>query len=428
MSDELTILIADDEPATAELIRKIVVSHWPHVEVSIVYSGQDCLDSLGANAPDILILDYIMPEINGMNVLEWLQLNQQEVPVVFVTAYGNEAVAAQALQLGARAYVHKTDLVHVLGAVLDKVLEHQKLVQQNQRLKAELVEIGDSSTAQLAIENRLAQIVHSRHDIRLRFKELRDEILSLIPVDWMSLGLVTPDGAAYRIHAVSQPYVKDGTANAEGTFFCREGVDLPLDQISIADEGPYGHENIVTSVIMGSEPYINNSVDGADGHLEENSIPPLDKTLRRQGIRSYAAFPFVDPSDSGKAFGSLNLASRESGFFTDPRINLLSALSVHIALSLSNQRRASMDGVSQTVYTLQHVVNNALAAIVGNAEMIGLSDSAEIPQRINTIVDSSMRISGCLEQLRMIKDPLMQRTTLGGMEFLDVQNYLTGKP
>ncbi len=428
MSDELNLLIADDEPATAELIRKIVVSHWPHAEVSVVLSGQDCLDSLSVTVPDILILDYIMPEINGMDVLESLQRNQQDVPVVFITAYGNEAVAAQALHLGARAYVHKTDLVHVLGAVLDKVLEHHELVQQNQRLKAELEGIGDSGAAQLAIENRLAQIIHSRHDIRLRFKELREEILTLIPVDWMSLGLVTPDGDAYRIHAVSRPCGHSGKADAESTFFCREGVDLPLDQISIADGSPYGHENLVASVIMGSEPYINNRIDGTDGHSEVDSIPPLDKTLRRQGIRSYAAFPFVDPSDSGKAFGSLNVASRESGFFTEPRINLLSALSVHIALSLSNQRRASLDGVSQTVYTLQHVVNNALAAIVGNAELIGLSESGEIPQRVNTIVDASMRISGCLEQLRMIKNPLLQRTTLGGMEFLDVQNYLTGKP
>ncbi|MBI3919822.1 MAG: response regulator [Armatimonadetes bacterium] len=437
MEKPIRILIVDDEASTTSMIERKLKAHLPGLETRIAQSGRECLEALDSFAPDLLLLDYAMPELDGLEVLREMRARKNPTPVIFITGYGSEKVAAHALRLGAHLYIQKVDLVHVLEAVVDRTLEQQQLIQQNQETGANRAQRDEPRLRKLQVENRLLQMVHSDHDIRNTFSDLLRELFPLAPLDCMSLGLVTHDASVYRIHVVSQSvesgrgriFREGGSPEGSQTEKCplaTEGQEFSMDSIAPTEDQKAQHGgSFIMSVISSNTPFIDNSIDYSRGGSAPASISSFLGFLQRKSIRSYAILPFLD--GSGKPLGSLNAASRETGFFTEDRTRLLIALASHVGLSLLNQRRALLEGVNQTVCTLQHVANNALAAIVGNAELILCNNSGEVPDRVHTIVDASMRISGCLNELMKIKDPLLQKTTFGGVEFFDVRPYLTGK-
>lgn len=81
---------------------------------------------------DVILVDYEMPEMNGLDFLRWMKENNNQTPVVMLTAAGSELVAVEAMKLGAYDYVRKEhlDLSH-LGHVLEATSErHQYRITQ----------------------------------------------------------------------------------------------------------------------------------------------------------------------------------------------------------------------------------------------------------------------------------------------------------
>ncbi len=121
MSDRhgVRILIADDDPAIVRLMSTALTRKGfpPPLEVS---TGQAAVSSAGQ--ADILLLDYQLPDLSGMEVLEQLQHHPNPPSVVLVTAHGGEQVAAGALRLGAEDYLTKDgSLVELLPEVVERV-------------------------------------------------------------------------------------------------------------------------------------------------------------------------------------------------------------------------------------------------------------------------------------------------------------------
>jgi DNA-binding response OmpR family regulator len=413
----MRVLVVDDDVTSALLIERKVSNHLPQAEVRVVHSGRECLQVLSDETFDLLILDYLLPDLDGLEVLHYLEQNHERrrPPVIFITAYGNENVAVEALRAGADFYVHKTDLPYVIEAVIDKVMERRE--------ESRKVSPAEEMTAtHLAAESRILRLINSHHDIRIPFGELQQEIAALIPLDCLSIGLISPDGRSYCIHARAGKLPQERNSGTNH-LFSEAGACIPL-QLASAAPGESAAQDPLREALSKEAPVILK--------LQQNEPQGLFAAMYRDGIRSCGIFPLRQEADgldvSGRAvFGSLNAASAEPDFFTPPRVRVLSALALHIALSLANQRRALLEGLTKAVATLQHVTNNALAAIVGNAELLLLSDKVRLPDRVHAIVDASMRISGCLHELNSIRDPLLERTTFGGMEFLDVRDYLSGK-
>jgi DNA-binding response OmpR family regulator len=109
MSEEaLRVLVVDDEESFAKVTAMHLKEHYGY-ETTVVFSGTEAVAMLGDSQHefDLILLDYMMPEMNGLNVLQWMHEQKNGTPVIMVTGAGAEHVAVEAMKLGAYDYVQK---------------------------------------------------------------------------------------------------------------------------------------------------------------------------------------------------------------------------------------------------------------------------------------------------------------------------------
>ncbi|MGH2568261.1 MAG: response regulator, partial [Bacteroidota bacterium] len=112
--NKMTVLLVDDEDSF-RLVLKEVLSSIPEFEVLDCDSGEGAIEMLKQSPIDLVVLDYKMPRVSGLNVLQWMSEQKMETPVIMLTAAGSETVAVEAMKLGAYDYVRKEtiDINHV---------------------------------------------------------------------------------------------------------------------------------------------------------------------------------------------------------------------------------------------------------------------------------------------------------------------------
>jgi len=119
------ILIVDDEPFNLDLLEQELTDRGYVVERA--RDGAEALRKIDSLRPDVMLLDYMMPGMNGLEVLGEVQSSGSDVPVIMMTAHGSIEVAVQAMRLGAYDFVVKPfEPEHIVLAV-QKALAHERL-------------------------------------------------------------------------------------------------------------------------------------------------------------------------------------------------------------------------------------------------------------------------------------------------------------
>ena len=121
------ILIVDDEPSIVVPIQFLMQQQGYNVIVA--ENGHDALDMIYQYKPDLVLLDIMMPGIDGYEVCEIVRLNPElrDVRIIFLTAKGREVEIAKGLALGADAYIIKpfsnAELVARVKTVIEDINE-----------------------------------------------------------------------------------------------------------------------------------------------------------------------------------------------------------------------------------------------------------------------------------------------------------------
>ena len=99
------ILVVDDEPDTVSLLSMTLA----RVGYSVVkaMSGKSCLEQVQKEKPDLIVLDVMLPDMSGLEVLKALRAGADATPVVFFTAKGRVEDMTQGLEAGAYRYLVK---------------------------------------------------------------------------------------------------------------------------------------------------------------------------------------------------------------------------------------------------------------------------------------------------------------------------------
>ena len=110
MDRPLHVLITEDEESFADVLA-MELKETGNYEVTTAYSGIDGIEQLKSDKNiDIVLLDFNLGDITGLQVLQWINEQKMETPVIMMTAAGTEEVAVEAMKLGAYDYVRKEHL------------------------------------------------------------------------------------------------------------------------------------------------------------------------------------------------------------------------------------------------------------------------------------------------------------------------------
>ncbi|HEY4879916.1 MAG TPA: sigma-54 dependent transcriptional regulator [Candidatus Acidoferrales bacterium] len=134
-----TILVVDDEAAARYGVRRALESKY---KVSEAESADAARALIAGDAPDLILLDLVMPGEDGLAFLRWMRANEIETPVLVVSALDSAKMAVDALQSGAADYMVKGYDIEELRKRVGNILQLAELGAENTRLRRELVADG----------------------------------------------------------------------------------------------------------------------------------------------------------------------------------------------------------------------------------------------------------------------------------------------
>jgi len=101
------VLIVDDEPSIIVALQFLMEQNG--YETLVAFSGEEAMETIARQHPDLILLDIMLPVVDGFEVCQRVRENPEwkNIRIVLVTALGSEANAAKGLALGADAYITK---------------------------------------------------------------------------------------------------------------------------------------------------------------------------------------------------------------------------------------------------------------------------------------------------------------------------------
>ncbi|HTS63485.1 MAG TPA: sigma-54 dependent transcriptional regulator [Candidatus Acidoferrales bacterium] len=163
------ILVVDDESDIREGLELLLTSEG--YSVDLAQNGTEGIQKLSSAAYDLALLDLMMPDKTGMEVLEEVRKHDRDTPIFMITAYGSVEAAVSALKLGANDYFSKPWDNEKLMIEIGRMIAGRRLEYENTHLKRALVErysfpnIIGRSEGMVRLLDLVSQVASSRSTI-----------------------------------------------------------------------------------------------------------------------------------------------------------------------------------------------------------------------------------------------------------------------
>src|SRR6185295_2160410 len=132
------ILIVDDEPAARSGLEKLLKTS--DYEVACAADGVEAINIATTFAPDVVVTDLKMPNMDGMTLLTKLREQDRDLPVIVTTAFGDVNDAVDAMRKGAADFITKPIDFDVLALAIERALEERAIRSEAENLKRHLGE------------------------------------------------------------------------------------------------------------------------------------------------------------------------------------------------------------------------------------------------------------------------------------------------
>src|SRR5580704_1652882 len=163
------VLVIDDEVDIREGLELLLISEG--YAVDLAQNGAEGLHRMENRGYDLVLLDLMMPDLSGMEVLHEVRKRDRETPIFLITAYGSTEAAVNALKLGANDYFPKPWDNDKLLIEIDRMISKRRLEDENTHLKRALKQrysfpniIGKSERMQRLLD-LVGQVASSRSTI-----------------------------------------------------------------------------------------------------------------------------------------------------------------------------------------------------------------------------------------------------------------------
>jgi len=136
MTQHGLIHIIDDEPIIHEVLGDLLTTEGYEVESSL--NGEEALEKYSPDTWDLILLDLLMPGMNGIEVLKRIKKIDPQAVIIIITAYASVESAVSAMKIGAFDYIQKPFKHDELLLIIERARKHKNLQDENIRLKDEL--------------------------------------------------------------------------------------------------------------------------------------------------------------------------------------------------------------------------------------------------------------------------------------------------
>ena len=155
------ILIVDDDIEYRENLKEILDDAGYSNDMA--GSAQEALEKLDAQPFDVILLDFMMPGIDGINAIEKFKNIRPDSKIIMITAFASIENAVRAIKKGASEYISKPFKIEALLLMIKQVLEELRFEGDIKKLKLE----GTLSSLSNAIRREIIRMFHTNKNIRL---------------------------------------------------------------------------------------------------------------------------------------------------------------------------------------------------------------------------------------------------------------------
>jgi DNA-binding NtrC family response regulator len=155
---KLSILVVEDGQSQREQLRDFLRSEG-HT-VAEADNGEAAIKTVLSGHFDLILLDYKMPGMDGLQVLKEIKRINSEIDVVIITAYGTIETAVEAIKVGAIDYITKPVELDELLIQLERVAERRNLIRENELLKEELGKKGVTTEKIVYKSPRMTELIN----------------------------------------------------------------------------------------------------------------------------------------------------------------------------------------------------------------------------------------------------------------------------
>ena len=377
------ILYVEDDPVAASLFKHQM--EQVGFVVDLAHTGGEGLEQLHRWQYDLIVLDYQLPELNGLQILYRLMDNENRPPAIMVTAEDDVAIVVEALRLGISDYVIKStdpNYLSQLPGVVERVIQAHRKRQEREAIVQRLHE----QNQKLALLNRATQIFTSTLDEDQITSQLVSSICEFTDTEGSSVWLLSTGGMLECV-----------AIYAKGEYVEPRHVLLAPGQ-GIAGWSFANCETVVVNDAAEDPRFSTTSDDKLKFHTQTLLAVPLRAPDRVLGV--------------------LELVNKRSGEFTDADRILAESLAASAAIAIENARffqdldrqaeelRQRNEELDAFAHTVAHDLKTPLSLVAGYGDMLRENIDYLHPDEINNylrqIIDNSMRMNHIIESLLLL--------------------------
>jgi DNA-binding response OmpR family regulator/putative methionine-R-sulfoxide reductase with GAF domain len=304
MSGEV-ILVIDD---SREIVKHLTEHLLPEFGYATLHAfdGDSGLKLIQENNPDLVMLDYNLPEMTGLDVLRQMVQQSINTPVVLMTGYGSELSAIEAFRLGAKDYLIKPFTIDEIAETIERALVETRLLQDNEELAEELrrVKVEMSRvTHEMNTLSRVGKAITSLLSVSKVLERVLETATYLTNAEESTIWIV--DEASAELRAYGQPETGSGEIST--------ALNLPTIKL------------LVDRVMQSGQPVRHSDFAEREGEMDTDHFAH--------------AVLFVPVKLRGVTMGVLGVSSRTVlQSFSNRHQFLLSFLADYAAIALENAR------------------------------------------------------------------------------------------